>query len=254
MHVYCQAPQQAKDRAIWKSAKAIMEASAQKFNLTDLSTRRDMSMLLAQSAVQVGLIHPVPCWCQICKESASCLLLSRPTFMQHRYAGAVVHQALPSCHLKVLDRSQFQSNKEQAAVLFLGQGMHAKRLHLTGCRCAMHAPTHLDPIARACLWGCCVMRSLPCQSSPQPWCALQPGVASVYCSIVQQTRSGVEFYIKAFPELEGLSYRAARRSFDKAVICGYQQADGTLRVNPKDGAELGSGDRMIALAQTGTLT
>lgn len=50
-----QAPQHSKDRAIWSSAKAIMEASAQRFNLTDLSTRRDMSMLLAQAAVQVGL-------------------------------------------------------------------------------------------------------------------------------------------------------------------------------------------------------
>ena len=51
-----QSPQNASDKAIWASAKAIMEASAQRFNLTDLSTRRDMSMLLAQSAVQVGAI------------------------------------------------------------------------------------------------------------------------------------------------------------------------------------------------------
>ena len=56
-HVVVQAPQASADRAIWTSAKAIMEASAQKFNLTDLSTRRDMSMLLAQSAVQVQPTH-----------------------------------------------------------------------------------------------------------------------------------------------------------------------------------------------------
>ncbi len=30
---------------------------------------------------------------------------------------------------------------------------------------------------------------------------VQPGVASVYCAIVQQTRDGCEFYIKDFPEL-----------------------------------------------------
>lgn len=41
----------------------------------------------------------------------------------------------------------------------------------------------------------------------------QPGIASVYSSIVQQTRSGVEFYIRAFPDLEGLTYGAARRAF-----------------------------------------
>jgi hypothetical protein len=41
----------------------------------------------------------------------------------------------------------------------------------------------------------------------------QPGIASVYSSIVQQTTSGVEFYIRAFPELEGLTYGAARRAF-----------------------------------------
>ena len=41
----------------------------------------------------------------------------------------------------------------------------------------------------------------------------QPGIASVYSSIVQQTRSGVEFYIRAFPDLEGLTYGAARRGF-----------------------------------------
>jgi len=35
----------------------------------------------------------------------------------------------------------------------------------------------------------------------------------VYSSIVQQTTSGVEFYIRAFPELEGLTYGAARRAF-----------------------------------------
>ena len=35
----------------------------------------------------------------------------------------------------------------------------------------------------------------------------------MYSSIVQQTTSGVEFYIRAFPELAGLSYGAARRAF-----------------------------------------
>lgn len=73
----------------------------------------------------------------------------------------------------------------------------------------------------------------------------------MYCSIVQQTRSGVEFYMKGFPELEGMHYRAARRAFDSAVICGYQDATGQLHVNPDEDAVLQAGDRVIALAQTG---
>ena len=48
-----QAPAKAADKAVWESAKAIMANSAQKLNLTDIACRRDMSMLLAQSAVQV---------------------------------------------------------------------------------------------------------------------------------------------------------------------------------------------------------
>lgn len=36
---------------------------------------------------------------------------------------------------------------------------------------------------------------------------VQPGVASVYCSIVQQTRNGVECYVRDFPQLQGLPFR-----------------------------------------------
>ena len=49
---------------------------------------------------------------------------------------------------------------------------------------------------------------------------LQPGVASVYCAIVQQTRDGCEFYIKDFPELAGCSYSEARRRLPDAVLYG----------------------------------
>ena len=51
-------------------------------------------------------------------------------------------------------------------------------------------------------------------------CILQPGVASVYCAIVQQTRDGCEFYIKDFPELAGCSYSEARRRLPDAVLYG----------------------------------
>ena len=48
---------------------------------------------------------------------------------------------------------------------------------------------------------------------------MQPGVASVYCAIVQQTQDGSEFYIKDFPELAGSTYADARRRFNSATLC-----------------------------------
>ena len=48
-----QIPAQNRDQEIVNAAKNIMFSSAQKLQLTELSGRRDMSLLLAQSAVQV---------------------------------------------------------------------------------------------------------------------------------------------------------------------------------------------------------
>ena len=48
-----QIPAQDRDQEIVNAAKNIMFSSAQKLQLTELSGRRDMSLLLAQSAVQV---------------------------------------------------------------------------------------------------------------------------------------------------------------------------------------------------------
>ena len=50
-----QPPRQLHDAIIVESAKSIMSAAAQSIQLTELSSQRDMSTLLAQSAVQVGL-------------------------------------------------------------------------------------------------------------------------------------------------------------------------------------------------------
>ncbi len=46
-------------------------------------------------------------------------------------------------------------------------------------------------------------------------------MASVYCAIVQQTSDGCEFYIKGFPQLEGCSYRDARRRLPDAILYGW---------------------------------
>ncbi len=52
-----QVPSQERDKEIVNAAKNIMFSSAQKLQLTELSGRRDMSLLLAQSAVQVSVMH-----------------------------------------------------------------------------------------------------------------------------------------------------------------------------------------------------
>lgn len=52
--VVAQVPAADRDIEIVTAAKNIMFSSAQKLQLTELSGRRDMSLLLAQSAVQVG--------------------------------------------------------------------------------------------------------------------------------------------------------------------------------------------------------
>ena len=77
----------------------------------------------------------------------------------------------------------------------------------------------------------------------------------MYCTIVQQTKEGVEFYLKNFPELEGKTFREARRLFDDAVLCGYiRRAEGgesQLSINCSDSDVLQETDRVIALSQDG---
>ena len=84
---------------------------------------------------------------------------------------------------------------------------------------------------------------------------VQPGVASVYCTIVQQTKEGVEFYLKRFPELEGKTFQEARRLFDDAVLCGYirtgEGGEPLMHLNCSDEDVLEASDRVIALSQDG---
>ena len=51
-----QVPENADDKDLITAARDIMMASAQKFKLTYLSCKRDMSTLLALSAIQVKLL------------------------------------------------------------------------------------------------------------------------------------------------------------------------------------------------------
>ncbi|EIE27753.1 hypothetical protein COCSUDRAFT_55736 [Coccomyxa subellipsoidea C-169] len=81
--------------------------------------------------------------------------------------------------------------------------------------------------------------------------AFSPGVASVYCSIVQQTRTGVECYVRSFPELQGMTFTEVRRRFDAAVVIGFMAKGGVLHINPPEDEPLEEGFRVIALAPNG---
>ena len=39
----------------------------------------------------------------------------------------------------------------------------------------------------------------------------QPGVASVHCAILQKTLNSVSLYLRHYPQLEGHTYKQARR-------------------------------------------
>ena len=93
------------------------------------------------------------------------------------------------------------------------------------------------------------------QSAPAPEkrLSVQPGVASVYCTIVQQSLNGSEFYIRAFPELHGFTFGQARRCFNGVIVVGYMRKGDKpeLRLNPEDADVLKEGDRIVALSDTG---
>ena len=84
--------------------------------------------------------------------------------------------------------------------------------------------------------------------------ALQPGVASVYCTIVQQTHNGVELYVRQFPEMVGLTFGNIRRRFDTAVAVGFMCKAGELSINPSDEEEMPEGARLVALADDGIVS
>ena len=76
-------------------------------------------------------------------------------------------------------------------------------------------------------------------------------MASVYCSIVQQTHNGVELYVREFKDMIGRTFGAIRRRFDTAIIVGFMAKSGDLRINPADDEELQEGSRLVALAEDG---
>ena len=80
---------------------------------------------------------------------------------------------------------------------------------------------------------------------------MQPGVASVYCTLVQQTHNGVELYVRQVPEMVGMQFGDIRQRFDTAVVVGFMARTGDLRMNPPDEEEMQEGARLVALADDG---
>jgi hypothetical protein len=65
-------------------------------------------------------------------------------------------------------------------------------------------------IPAATAYNCCICKGSAAVALDCWVVAMQPGVASVYCSIVQQTSKSVEFFFKHFSMLEGKTYSEAR--------------------------------------------
>ena len=76
-------------------------------------------------------------------------------------------------------------------------------------------------------------------------------MASVYCTIVQQTHNGVELYVRQFPDMVGLTFGDIRRRFDTAIVVGFMCKAGALKMNPSDEEEMPEGARLVALADDG---
>merc|ERR1719253_262182 len=61
--------------------------------------------------------------------------------------------------------------------------------------------------------------------------ARQPGLAKVYEALLGF--DGDEFYMAAWPELEGVKFGDLYRHFDDAVPIGIHQADGMVKLRPE---------------------
>ncbi|XP_075648084.1 ion channel DMI1-like isoform X2 [Castanea sativa] len=80
-------------------------------------------------------------------------------------------------------------------------------------------------------------------------CALQPGLAQIWEDILGFENA--EFYIKRWPELDGLRFKDVLISFPDAIPCGIKVAaeGGKIDINPDDGYELKEGDEVLVIAE-----
>ncbi|XP_020598309.1 ion channel DMI1-like isoform X1 [Phalaenopsis equestris] len=80
-------------------------------------------------------------------------------------------------------------------------------------------------------------------------CALQPGLAQIWEDILGFENA--EFYIKRWPQLDGLRFEDVLISFPDAVPCGVKVAanGGKIVINPEDDYVLKEGDEVLVIAE-----
>ncbi|CAO2195393.1 unnamed protein product [Urochloa humidicola] len=80
-------------------------------------------------------------------------------------------------------------------------------------------------------------------------CALQPGLAQIWEDILGFENA--EFYIKRWPELDGMRFGDVLISFPDAVPCGVKVASkaGKILMNPDDEYVLRDGDEVLVIAE-----
>ncbi|KAG2704458.1 hypothetical protein I3760_05G005100 [Carya illinoinensis] len=80
-------------------------------------------------------------------------------------------------------------------------------------------------------------------------CALQPGLAQIWEDILGFENA--EFYIKRWPQLDGLRFGDALISFPDAIPCGIKMAadGGKIILNPDDSYVLKEGDEVLVIAE-----
>ncbi|KAG4950715.1 hypothetical protein JHK85_044582 [Glycine max] len=80
-------------------------------------------------------------------------------------------------------------------------------------------------------------------------CALQPGLAQIWEDILGFENA--EFYIKRWPELDGLFFKDVLISFPDAIPCGVKVAadGGMIIINPDDSYVLRDGDEVLVIAE-----
>ncbi|XP_047055562.1 probable ion channel POLLUX [Lolium rigidum] len=80
-------------------------------------------------------------------------------------------------------------------------------------------------------------------------CALQPGLAQIWEDILGFENA--EFYIKRWPELDGMRFGDVLISFPDAVPCGVKLASkgGKILMNPADDYVLREGDEVLVIAE-----
>lgn len=80
-------------------------------------------------------------------------------------------------------------------------------------------------------------------------CALQPGLAQIWEDILGFEND--EFYIKRWPELDGMQFEDVLISFPDAIPCGVKVAadNGKIILNPDDSYVLKEGDGVLVIAE-----